>query len=289
MKFGTSLCAVALCTILAASPARAQIATSPSPPAGSVPGWSFAINPYIWLPRIVENMKASTPSGGTVNMKIDVGPGDYLTLVNFAAMVGGVARNGRFSVMTDLIYLNDSITSNVSNLSTVNLGQGPIDIPRSLQTHTGTRLAITIWSLASGYTLLQGDWGNLDAIAGLRMVAFDSATNYQLSADIQAPNGMLALSRGGQLNIHNTYFNAIAGVTGRINIPNSKFYLPFYLDAGGGALPFTWQVYGGVAYAATSWADVSIGYRYLAFEKGASTGVQNLALSGVTLGFNIRF
>jgi len=41
-----------------------------------------------------------------------------------------------------------------------------------------------VWSLASGYTLLQGDWGNLDAVAGLRMLVIDSTTNYQLSADI---------------------------------------------------------------------------------------------------------
>jgi hypothetical protein len=78
-------------------------------------------------------------------------------------------------------------------------------------------------------------------------------------------------------------------VTGRINIPNSKFYLPFYFDAGGGAIPLTWQAYSGVAYSAANWADVSLGYRYLTFQANGNNGVQNLTLKGVILAANIRF
>src|SRR4051794_17229219 len=85
-------------------------------------------------------------------------------------------------------------------------------------------------------------------------------------------------------------FNGIGGITGRINIPNSKFYLPFYFDAGGGGVPFTWQIYGGLGYAAASWVDVSAGYRYLTFQNGGSgTGVRNLSLGGAILVANFRF
>jgi hypothetical protein len=181
------------------------------------------------------------------------------------------------------------LTTSQSHLSSVNLGPGPIDIPRSLQLSTGTRMATTIWLLAGGYTLLQGDWGNVDAVAGLRMLAIGATTNYALTDDIRAPDGTIALSRGGSLDIGKSYFNAIGGVTGRINIPNSKFYLPFYLDAGGGALPFTWQAYGGIAYSVASWADLSVGYRYVDFQNGRSTGVRNLSLGGVILVANFRF
>jgi hypothetical protein len=72
---------------------------------------------------------------------------------------------------------------------------------------------------------------------------------------------------------------------GRINIPDSNFYLPFYLDTGGGSVPFTWQVYAGVAYKATTWLDASVGYRYLTFDGGGKTaGVEKLNLGGVILG-----
>lgn len=281
--------ALALCSGLATSPARAQMASSPPPRVGTEAGWSFAVSPYLWLPQISETLRVRTPNGSTVTTNIDVGPGDYLTTVNFAAMVGGVARFDRFSLVTDFMYLNNSITSDTSHLSTVSLGQGAIDISRSRQLHVGTRLGVTVWSLAAGYTLLQGEWGNIDGLAGMRLVAFDSTTNYQLDADIAGPDRTLALSRSGSLGIHEIHVNAIGGVTGRINIPNSKFYLPFYFDAGGGGIPFTWQAYGGVAYSPASWADVSIGYRYLAFEKGGSTGVKDMSLGGVTLGLNIKF
>ena len=254
-----------------------------------MPGWQFAITPYAWLPMISANLQANGPRGGSVSTTISAGIGDYISDINFAAMVGGVARYDRFSVMTDLVYMNASLTSSVSHLSTINLGPGPIDIPRSQQLSTGTRLATTVWSLAGGYTLLQGDWGNVDAIAGFRMLAIGSTTNYTLSNDILAPDHTVALPRGGSLNIGQSYFNAIGGVTGRINIPNSKFYLPFYVDAGGGALPFTWQIYGGVAYSAASWADLSVGYRYLTFQNGGNTGVRNLSLGGPILAANFRF
>ncbi len=281
---------VTICLLAAASPAgHAQIATSPPPPAGSMPGWSFAINPYIWLPTISANLQASGPLGGTVSTSISAGIGDYISDINFAAMVGGVARYDRFSVMTDLIYMNASMTSNTSHLSTVDLGTGPIYIPREQQVRTGTRMATTIWSLAGGYTLLQGDWGNIDAIAGVRMLAIGSRTNFTLTKNIYTQSGAIALSRDGSDEINNVYFNAIGGVTGRINIPHSKFYLPFYADIGGGALPLTWQVYGGVAYRVATWADLSAGYRYLRFESGGSTAVRDLSLGGVVLGANIRF
>lgn len=288
MRFKVCLGAAAICTIVIGSPTHAQLASSP-PPSGSDAGWSFAVNPYIWLPRISQTLQATGPQGRAVTTAVDVGFTDYLTLVNFAAMVGGVARYDRFSLITDFVYINDSLTSNTLHLSSVNHGSGLIDIPRSVQISTGTRMAMTIWSAAGGYTLLQGDWGNVDALVGMRMLTFASNTNYQLSTSIQAPNNTLALSQGGTLNINKAYFDAIGGLTGRINIPNSKFYLPFYVDVGSGGLPLTWQVYGGAAYSVKNWADVSVGYRHLVFENKSSTGVQHMSLSGFILGANIRF
>lgn len=289
MRRGLGLAAAALCTVTVASlPARAQIASSP-PPQGPSSGWSFAVTPYIWLPTLSADLRTNGPRGGTVSTTVSAGVGDYLSDINFALMLNAIARHDRFSVMTDLIYMNASLTSGVSHLSSVNPGSGPIDIPRSLQLSTGSRLTATVWSLAGGYTLLRGDWGNLDAVVGMRMLAVGGTTNYQLTSDIAGPNRTIALSRSGSLDTGKTYFNAIGGITGRINIPKTGFYLPFYLDAGGGGVPLTWEAYGGVAYRAARWADISIGYRYLTFRGNSSTGVHSLSLSGVILAANFRF
>ena len=136
MRGGLGLAAAALCTVTVASlPARAQIASSPSPQ-GPSSGWSFAITPYIWLPTLSADLQATGPRGGTVSTSVSAGVGDYISDINFGLMLSAVARHDRFSVMTDLIYMNASLTTSVNHLSSVNLGPGPINIPRSQQLST---------------------------------------------------------------------------------------------------------------------------------------------------------
>jgi hypothetical protein len=279
--------ALGLCAF--ASGARAQIASTTLTPE-TPSGWTFAVTPYAWLPALSTTHSLTGPRGATVTNTTSAGIGDYISELNFALMGGAEARHDRFTIMTDLVYANASITTSNSHFSSVNLGPGPIYIPRDQQLSTGTRLATTIWSLEGGYTLLQGDWGNLDAVGGVRMLFNGATSNYTLAANIYAPNQTIALSRDGGLNIGVTSAEGIGGIAGRINVPNSKFYLPFYLDAGGGSVPFTWQVYAAAAYQATSWFDVSLGYRYLDFDGGSKTsGVDSLRLRGVMLVGNIRF
>jgi hypothetical protein len=273
--------------VAVASAARAQVTSAPPTPAA---GWSFSVTPYAWLPTISTTFSDTGPRAGTVTDTISAGIGDYISELNFGLMVGGEARYDRFTIMTDLVYANASITTSNSHFSSVNIGPGPIDIPRELQLSTGTRLATTIWSVAGGYTLLQGDWGNLDAVAGIRTLFMGATSNYTLAADILAPDRTIALSRSGSLNLGVTKVEGIGGMTGRINIRNSNFYLPFYIDAGGGSVPFTWQIYAGVAYKAATWLDASLGYRYLAFDGGSKTkDVEKLNLGGVILAGNIHF
>jgi hypothetical protein len=287
MRYRTKLAAAALC-VLAAAPVRAQVANLP-PSQGATPNWSFSVAPYVWLPTISSDAQIARPRGGTINTSVSAGFGDYISDVNLAAMAGAAARYDRFSIMTDITYLNASLTNNDNHLSSTNFGSGPVDVPRAIQTGTGTLMNTTIWSLAGAYTVLQGDWGNIDVLAGMRMLAVDSKTNYSLTTDILGRDGTVGLSRTGSVSINKTYFNGVGGVTGRINIPNSKFYVPFYFDAGGGAIPLTWQAYGGLGYIATNWAEISAGYRYLTFENNGGNGVQNISLSGFILATNIRF
>jgi hypothetical protein len=109
------------------------------------------------------------------------------------------------------------------------------------------------------------------------------------SNNVLLPNQTIALSRTGSLTFSATEPEGVGGVTGRINIPNSRFYVPFYLDAGGGAVPFTWEIYSGIAYKAANWIDLSAGYRYLAFEDGRRNGLQKLDLGGAVVAANFRF
>jgi hypothetical protein len=63
-----------------------------------------------------------------------------------------------------------SATSHISRGSKLSAA----NIVKASQLHTGTTLDLTIWTLAGGYTVLQGGWGNLDVIAGLRLLAVNA-------------------------------------------------------------------------------------------------------------------
>ncbi len=288
MRLAAALCAF----VLAPLAARAQVVSLAPQPAGAPQGWTFDIAPYAWLPTVNAQLAAPTPRGGVLDASISVKPIDLVRHINFGTLVGAEARNGPFSIMTDLIYLNESLTTSNSHLSSINFGPGPIYIPRSLQLNTGTRLAATVWTAAGGYTLLDGDWGNIDALEGVQLLGINSTTNHGLRLDIYLPNRTIALARHGSVNINQTYAEGIGGLTGRVNIPGSKVFFPFYIDAGGGSLAFTWQAYAAIAYPITTWGDVSVGYRYLRFENGGSsgsTGLLDTSMSGVISALNIRF
>jgi hypothetical protein len=94
---------MAALTVTTITSSHAQIASAPptTPPSG----WSFAVTPYAWLPTISSTFDATAPRGRTVSTSIDAGIGDYLSDINFAAMIGAAARYDRFSVMTDFVYL----------------------------------------------------------------------------------------------------------------------------------------------------------------------------------------
>jgi hypothetical protein len=290
MRRITKLAAAALCAIaLAPLTARAQVANIPPPPMGAPSAWSFNVTPYLWLPTVTTDLTAVGPRGGTVSITTSADIGDILNHINIGVMGAAAARYDRFSVLTDILYLNVSLTTSSSHLGTFNPGPGPINIPRSRQLDTGTRLGTTIWSLAGAYTLWQGDWGNIDFVGGLRLFGIDSKTNVDLSFNIYLPNRTIGLGRTGTASINQTYIDGVEGVMGRINIPDSKFYLPFYLDAGSGEIPFTWEGYGGVAYQITKWADASAGYRYLRFENDSDTGVRSISIGGAIIALNCYF
>ena len=302
MRFRSN--AGAACMIWAAyavSPAQAQVTqTSPQPnspsatesaPSGAssaapffaggsplAPGWSFNVAPYGWLASVKATINTPTRSGGVATTDVYVPFGDLIRDLRFVGMLAGEARYDRFSVVTDFMYMNLGIGLSAAHLSSV----GPNNIPKSSQLNISTGLGTTVWTLAGGYTLSAGGWGNIDAIAGTRLLAVDATTSYTLDSSVQG------LGKSGSLGVNVDKWDAIVGARGRIDIPNSSFFVPFYVDVGTGDLPLTWQAFTGVGYH-TSLADYSIGYRYLAFEASGNSTVKNLAMGGVMMAASFHF
>jgi len=104
--------------------------------------WQFQLTPYIWLPTIDGTLNYGPPPGSGGSPNVEVGPTDWLELLNFGVLISGSARKGRFSIFTDVVYL--SMTKNgdgrvVSVDGTVSGPGGSINVPVSADLTLNTR------------------------------------------------------------------------------------------------------------------------------------------------------
>lgn len=248
------------------------------------PRLQFELTPYIWLPSIDLRLNNQARNGTTVTTNLSIGAGDYLTKLNFAGMVAAGARYERFSVLTDLMYLNaNSDDTDIRSVKTPVLR-----LPVTDTLATSTRIQATIWTLAGGYSVAEGAWGQVDVIGGLRLLVLDQTVGYSLTRDVTRPGGGTILSRGGNLAASGTIWNGIAGIRGRVRIPESDFYVPFHFDIGSGGAVWTWQAFMGLGYQ-TPWADFSAGYRYLSFQQHGNAIVEKMSMGGPIITATFRF
>lgn len=274
----------------ATSVVRAQQPTGALQPGPEPSGWTFDLTPYVWFATINTGMNLSLPPalGGTVSTDTSVGFGQILSHLNFAAMVAADARYNQFSILTDFMYMN--LSGAASEIKSVNFPNRPeIPISGSVQAGTSLRLSAPIWTLAGGYTVAQGNWGNFDVIAGFRFLGLNARVNYNVALTLTGPRGNGATFGGiGSVSDSIDIWNGIAGFRGRILITNTDFFIPYYFDIGAGGSNLTWQIASGVGYH-TRYADLTLVYRYLTFEQGSSAVVQNLSIRGPMMTATFRF
>jgi hypothetical protein len=165
----------------ATSGAQAQQPISVGQQTANPSGWTFDIAPYLWLPSLHTTLNYNLPPAlnGRLPTDVSVQPADILTHLNFAMAFAADAQYGPFSLLTDFMCLNLSdTTAHIKSIDFVGLPAQPIS--RSVQASTGTRLSSTLWTLAGGYTVIQGDWGNFDVIAAFRYLGVNATTDLTL-------------------------------------------------------------------------------------------------------------
>jgi hypothetical protein len=197
-------------------------------------------------------------------------------------MIAADAQYQQFSVLTDFMYLN--LGGTAAQFRDVRFpGLLPIPISKSVQTSEGLNTNAKIWTLAGGYTVAQGDWGNLDAIVGFRYLGMPMTVNYSLALTLTGPRGNGA-TFGGTGSVSGTadLWNGIGGFRGRMRLPVAGLYIPYYFDAGAGGSQFTWQISSGVGYH-MGWGDVSLTYRYLSFQQHSTAVLENMNVKGPLL------
>jgi hypothetical protein len=145
------------------------------------PGWQFSVTPYAWVPSINGTLRYQLP-GQPGPDSADVGADSISVLeaLNFAAMIAAEARYQRYSVLTDLIYMD--LGASGSKVRDVNVGGGgSTGVGANLDQGTESSLSGSVWTLMGGYTVMQGDWGHADIVGGFRLFSLNAETNIRLA------------------------------------------------------------------------------------------------------------
>ena len=245
--------------------------------------------PYLWLPNFSGKFNYGPPPSGGVSANVTVDANTLLSDLDFAFMIAGEARKGRWLVGTDFIYLD--LSSDNSQVKSVdfNPGTGPVNVSTS-NLNAGTQSSIkgTVWTLVGGYALVEGKEANLDVIGGFRYLGLEPKTDWQLNATVNLPNSALSFARSGSVEKQENLWAAIVGAKGQVRLGESNWFVPYYVDLGGASELFTWQGVLGLGYK-FRWGDVRLDYRYLYYDQSGDKLIQDLAVAGFALGVNFRF
>jgi len=212
--------------------------------------------------------------------EVDTGPNNYLKNLNMVFMISGEARQGRWSVIGDLIYLN--FDDQKGNVKQVNFGGTRVAATASGDSRSSLKGVEGM--LAGGYTVSPG----VDVIAGVRYFGLEARSDWNLSATIAGPNAGQTFPASGNVSRRADLWDGIVGVRGRVRWGETPWFSPYYFDIGGGSSSLTWQTLFGVGYA-FKWGDAMLAYRTAYFDLGDDKLLQDFRFSGPALGAAFRF
>ncbi len=246
--------------------------------------WSFSIIPYLWLPNVNGTLKYNIPPGAGGSPDVEVGPNNYLENLQALIMISGEVRRDRWSVFTDLIYLD--FADQDSSVQTINFGGSLVS--SSVNVSTSSSFRGIAWTLATGYAVDIGKDVMLDAFGGMRYFEITASTDWQLATSITGPETGQTFPRTGGVSKGMTFLDGVVGIRGRVSLGNSNWSIPYYLDVGAGSSKLTWQGLLGGAYS-FKWGGLTLAYRTLFYDQKDDKFIQNLRFSGPTCGVTFRF
>ncbi|HBX42598.1 MAG TPA: hypothetical protein DEH27_01750 [Deltaproteobacteria bacterium] len=249
--------------------------------------WTFAVQPYLWLPSISGSLSYSIPEGGG-GPDVDIDTTKILEDLNFALMFTAEARKSRWSLVTDVIYLD--LESSGSQVKSVNFSGpgGRVTVPATLDTGTSVEIKGVEWGLAGAYTVAQGKTSSLDVLLGFRYFGIEAKTDWNLSGTVSGPGPGQSFARSGSITERENLWDGIIGIRGRVGLGSGKWGIPYYFDVGTGSSDLTWQGGAGIQYR-FSWIDLSLMYRYLYYDMESGKLLQDVGLGGPAFGVNFRF
>jgi hypothetical protein len=251
MKFCPWLRNLGLSTLLATVIAPVSAADSKS-----ADKWQFEADLYLWG----ASLDVTPTKGDTIHFSFS----DIVDNLKMAFMGGLGARKGKWSLLSDVIYLKVKDDQ-----------KGSVHLPRhNIATKADVEIEAWAITLAGGYEVMKTDRFNIDLLVGARYLSID----IPVELDVGPIKKKASPSGNG--------WDGIVGARGKVAI-SDKWYMSYYGDVGTGDSDLTWQALLGLNYRFDA-IDVGVGYRYLDFDIGG-TAVDDMTIKGPYAGLKVLF
>jgi opacity protein-like surface antigen len=236
---------------------------APVSPPTPLPDVEIRLTPFFWASGLNGSVGARR---NLPTVDVDVSFTEILRHLDFAAMLAGEYRNGRWGILADLTYVAVSIDRDR-------------DLVRRAPGFTSASLTSTTFTAtATGfYRFYDSEAFIADLVAGGRV--------WSISADVDLHvAGILAVSGGST----HSWVDPVAGIRVRAALGNG-FGLSAYGDIGAGSSRLTWELRGTIDYAFNANWSASVGYRHLAVDYRRGGFVYDTSFSGPIAGVSYRF
>jgi hypothetical protein len=227
----------ALCTFM-------PIAAAAADSAGNIKAsddWQFKAQAYGWLPAI----KGTLPTDDDIEITLD----EILDSLDFTFMGGIMASRGKWSIVSDVVYLK--LSPDEAGKTTIPIG--PLSIPTRVD--FGADMETWIANLAGSYSIHRTDKHDVQVLAGVRYFSLEVGT--ELDASV-IPGG------GAVVDGRDDVWDGIIGLRG-VSELSDKWWLNYRFDIGTGGSDLTWNAVAQFGYT-YDWGSLVVGYRYLSYD-----------------------
>lgn len=223
--------------------------------------WSYSITPYLWALGVRGSISHNSLSTGQVKLT----PGDLLSDINMAAMVVAEARYNKYGLYLDAMYGD--------------LGKSNSKVVGRTDLNAKTTAKLSMVTLAPSFNLNNSKSLYLDGLIGARYLWLNA------SSTISDSVFRITLNPKSTQNIT----AAVAGVKGRVNLGETNYFIPFYVDVGAGqSSSFTSQAYLGIGRA-FDWGDISLVAKNVYYQFKPNNTNVDLNLFGAAVAVTFRF
>ena len=227
------------------------------------------VNVYLWGASISGDLTFRD-----AEVPFDISLEQILDNLEMAGMVTYQRDIGDWSVLLDVIYLNEHATKD---------GSVTLPGPRAQAVDVNADLSLKTWigGLYGGYTFARTEGSDHQFIAGVRYLSLDA----DLGVDVNDLQGTEVES--GSYSASGNLWDGVIGFQGQFNL-GGRWRLPYHLDVGTGDSQITCQALAGAAFE-FGWGNLSLTYRYLYYDQSNEGLIHGLTIDGPVLAVGFRF